>query len=232
MGTSSVLWSDFSSNWKHVFTACFSSILEGCYLIPVSSPHITLTPEFLPAWHLHPILVCGLLQTWAFQGQVLQTGDISSLGEITTWKLPTAGRSVTGTQWITMPWMLALSTWLDPPSGNGGEKNKIKKKALFWTQPLGQWPKRWKSEESTYFLSVCSYQSGLIWKLQCVFLSRLQAGTGRSYQSLYFLAQPIKDSDSLTHSGRVWLWIIQLLEHLCLKQMAQMSLFLGPALWD
>lgn len=147
MGTSSVLWNDFSSNWKHVFTACFSSILEGCYLIPVSSPHITLTQKFLPAWHLHPILVCGLLQTWAFQGQVLQTGDISSLGEIATWKLPTAGRSVAGTQWITMPWMLALSTRLDPPSGNGGEKNKIKKKPCSERSPSasGQRGERVKS---------------------------------------------------------------------------------------
>lgn len=75
------------------------------------------------------------------------------------------------------------STWLDPPLGNGGEKRK-KRKALVWTQSPGQWPKRWKIEKSTYFLSVCLYQSVFIWKLPLVLLTRLQAGPGRFYPVL------------------------------------------------
>lgn len=102
-GTFSALWGDSSSNWSHFFMTCFFSILEGCYFIPVSSPHITLTHKFLPPQHLQPIFVCGLLQAWAFQGQVLpvfkwemspawveiatlKTSHCLRKGQITNWK--------------------------------------------------------------------------------------------------------------------------------------------------
>lgn len=167
IGTSSALWGDSSSNWNNFFMTFFFSILEGCYLNPVSSPYHFNTQLLTPTtFTAHTCL--GTFTSVSLPGpsssSLLQTGDISSLGETATLKPSHSLRKGEITDWksvnhcaldacpysigahgLTLLWEIEGKTEKNPQQNPG-------------LNPV-PWPvaKEVKEQESTYFLPVCLY---------------------------------------------------------------------------
>lgn len=191
------------------------------------SYHIISTYNFLPPLYLQPTLVdfykCELSNAKFSQsssnGRFLQPGWDCNLKNLPSLRERTD-------HWLEINESLCLGClplqrrrmWLDTPLGNGGgEKGKKKKSPGLSPVP---WPVIKEVKEQRVLFSP--------WLLIPAYLdlkspiSAPDQALGRTLQisprPVYFPDQPGKDPGSLTSSGKVSLWIMQLLEHFYLNK--------------
>lgn len=122
-------------------------------------------------------------------------------------------RSLTGNQWIVMPWMLTLMVeehhmaWLFFGKHRGKKTEREGKKIPGLNPVPWKCLKRWSSKESTYFLPVCLFMRMLRSENSylCSWPGSRQDDQADLNETLYFPDQ-LSNSDSLSHSDRGWVF--------------------------